>query len=445
MRMEAISLDVRDIPGEPLRGRFTLAAVGDLIYLRPMARTLAAQQPELVAALRGADVTFGNLETAIIDVDAFAGSPQAESGGTWMHADPRVADDLRELGFDAVALANNHATDWGVEGLRETAARLRRAGIVHAGGGGTMSAARAAGSLDVAQGRVSVIAASATFTPMSPAADPFGRVPGRGGISVLRTGEVGAVHPDDHAVLRRLATAPSYSNAVRDDSVRLMGGEFVADDSVPRGEARIDRVVDEGDASEILTAIRQARQNGNLVLFSLHSHEPDNGDVPAPFAADFARRAVDAGAHVVVGHGPHRLRGIELYRGAPILHSLGNFAMMSNSLDVVTRDTYRLYGADPAHVTVPELLGARNAALFGDRALDESAVVLLGYDDGALADVEILPVDLAGAGGGASHGVPALAGPDESAALLSRLADLSRPFGTELRIDGARARVRLPG
>jgi len=40
----------------------------------------------------------------------------------------------------------------------------------------------------------------------------------------------------------------------------------------------------------------------------------------------WARAVVDAGADAVVGHGPHVLRGIEFYRGVPIVYSLGNFA-----------------------------------------------------------------------------------------------------------------------
>ncbi len=41
-------------------------------------------------------------------------------------------------------------------------------------------------------------------------------------------------------------------------------------------------------------------------------------------AVAFARRAVDAGASMVVGHGPHVMRAVEWYRGAPVLYSLGN-------------------------------------------------------------------------------------------------------------------------
>jgi hypothetical protein len=47
----------------------------------------------------------------------------------------------------------------------------------------------------------------------------------------------------------------------------------------------------------------------------------DRGD---PIA--FARAVVDAGADLVIGHGPHVLRGLEFYRGRLIAYSLGNFA-----------------------------------------------------------------------------------------------------------------------
>ncbi len=40
----------------------------------------------------------------------------------------------------------------------------------------------------------------------------------------------------------------------------------------------------------------------------------------------FARAAIDAGADIVFGHGPHVLRGIEVYKNRIIAYSLGNFA-----------------------------------------------------------------------------------------------------------------------
>jgi len=37
---------------------------------------------------------------------------------------------------------------------------------------------------------------------------------------------------------------------------------------------------------------------------------------------------IDAGVDMFVGHGPHAIRGIELYRGKPIVHSMGIFLLM---------------------------------------------------------------------------------------------------------------------
>ena len=47
------------------------------------------------------------------------------------------------MGFSIVSRANNHALDWGIEGLHETSRWLDEAGIVHAGAGETRGLARA--------------------------------------------------------------------------------------------------------------------------------------------------------------------------------------------------------------------------------------------------------------------------------------------------------------
>lgn len=441
--MERMQLEFQKVPRNPLRGHFTLGLTGDLIYLRPMARTLEVQQPELIESLRRSDVLIGNLETVLVDPDSFMGSPQAESGGTWMLADPLVAQDLHRLGFSILGLANNHATDWGVEGLLQTRDLLDHAGILHAGAGRSLSQARAACYDDSPQGRVAFISASATFTAMSPAEDPFGRVPGRPGINVLRAREYSAVNPSDFETLREFARQKSLNNAVRRDSVKLMGGEFAPDPQVPRGTAQVRYEVNAQDEESILADIRQARQNSNLVVFGFHSHEPANEEVkPAQFAAEFSRRAVEAGADVVVCHGPHQLRGIEIYRGAPIFHSLGNFAMMTNSLDIVTRSTYDLYDASPREVTVPELLTARNEAVFGDPCMLESVLPLLTFNNGQLSEIELVPLDLA-PGQGAALGTPSTARGASGVEQLKRLGVISEPFGTVLQIEGNRAFIKL--
>ncbi len=51
----------------------------------------------------------------------------------------------------------------------------------------------------------------------------------------------------------------------------------------------------------------------------------EHTDVPAPFQRDLARRLVDAGASLIVGHHPHVPQGWEVYRDSPVFYSLGNF------------------------------------------------------------------------------------------------------------------------
>jgi len=75
----------------------------------------------------------------------------------------------------------------------------------------------------------------------------------------------------------------------------------------------------------------------DLLVVTFHGGAEGSRALHVPMAAEslaqeprgelrrWARAVVDAGADAVVGHGPHVLRGIELYRGRPIAYSLGNF------------------------------------------------------------------------------------------------------------------------
>lgn len=92
------------------------------------------------------------------------------------------------------------------------------------------------------------------------------------------------------------------------------------------------------DLDEMRRVVRQLKADNDLVVISFHggaegaaySHVPhktetafgeNRGNVEA-----FAHAAVDAGADIVYGHGPHVPRAIELYKDHLIMYSLGNFA-----------------------------------------------------------------------------------------------------------------------
>ena len=431
-------MEIKPVPSAPVADGFTFAAAGDLIYLRPMLATVERRAPAMVKVLRDADVTFGNFETSVLDLKSTRAAPQAESGGTWMLGHPDIVPDLARMGFDIVSHANNHTTDWGADGLIETLEHLDKGGLVAAGSGRTMSAARAPRYIDVAAGRVALVAAASSFTAMSRASDPLGEVPGRPGVNTLRTERVGQVSAADLDVLARLAGTRSGA------AVRFGGMKYEAV-SDPKSPVEVKYVVNETDEKANLRAVRQAHQVGNFVAFSLHNHEPGNGSqVPAPFAVEFAHKVIDAGADVYIGHGPHQLRGIEIYKGKPIFYSLGNFAMMNNSLDDVPADMYEQFGVDPAAATPPELLQARNGQSFADPVLYESVIAVSRFVKGKVVEIRLHPIDLGTEAEGAARGVPGSASPAVAKRVLERLQRLSTPFGTTIAIENGVGVIRLP-
>ena len=120
-----------------------LALAGDTMLGRGVARELATRRPESLIAeeiaelTRAADVCVVNLECCISE----RGKPVPKVFN--FRAPPQAVETLVHLGVDCVLLANNHALDYGIEGLLDTFAHLREAGIRWAGAGENIGQARA--------------------------------------------------------------------------------------------------------------------------------------------------------------------------------------------------------------------------------------------------------------------------------------------------------------
>jgi poly-gamma-glutamate synthesis protein (capsule biosynthesis protein) len=91
----------------------------------------------------------------------------------------------------------------------------------------------------------------------------------------------------------------------------------------------------EGHADNMIRDVADLRRETDVVVVSVHWGEEFIQE-PAPSEIQLARRLVDAGATLVVGHHPHVLRGVERYRDGCIAYSLGNFVC-----DMVWDDTLR--------------------------------------------------------------------------------------------------------
>jgi len=413
---------------------FTVAAVGDCIIARPVSQTPAFAPVGKI--VQGADVAFGNFEGTAIDLSRTPAIPQAEFGGVWIIGAPAVARDLKTIGFDVMSRANNHATDWGLEGMRQTNRALDDAGIVHAGSGEHRAAARAARYFDTEKGRVALISIASTFTPLSRSAPPAGQAPGRPGVNALRTTRYSIVTADELRMLRKIRDEqPEGSVRVAEkeppDELELLGVRYKV--GARRGFSYTMNPIDE---REILKSIRSAKQLSDFVIVTIHAHEPGNwSQEPADFLPVLAHEAIDAGADEFIGHGPHQVRGVEIYHGKPVFYSLGNFIFQLDLLEPVASDLYEQYKMDQTTATDAEFDAMWNGLVFGGDIWYQSVVTTSRFEKGRVAEIQLRPIDLNYAARGADRGVPRPAPPEVAQKILERLQRLSQPFGTKVSVE----------
>lgn len=170
---------------------------------------------------------------------------------------------LTAAGINAVSLANNHVLDYGVDAFRETLPALDRSGILHAGAGPDRDAARRPAITNLGNTAVAFIA----FTDNEP------------------DWEAGPRRPGVYYV------------------------------PVDAGDSRV---------RELLALVRRTRATVGLLVVSAHWGGNWGAEVPSAHR-DLGRSLVDAGADVVFGHSAHIFRGVEIYRGRPLVYSAGDF------------------------------------------------------------------------------------------------------------------------
>jgi poly-gamma-glutamate synthesis protein (capsule biosynthesis protein) len=201
------------------------------------------------------------------------------------------------------------------------------------------------------------------------------------------------------------------------------------------------------DMEAIAGWTREAATRADLVMVSLHAHEQgDTKEDPAEFIPVFCREMIDAGADMVVGHGPHLIRGLEMYKGKPIFYSLGNFVGQNELVWKLPADSYERFRVDPSK-TPGDVFRSRydndKKGFPTDKKYWESLMPICRYEDGHLTAIDIYPVTLGLGEPSYRRGRPRLAQHDEAATILDRFASLSEGFGTKVRRQGDMATVEL--
>ena len=218
--------------------------------------------------LEWADVAMVNLECPFTE----RGEPLPKNFN--FRARPELVEILKAGKVDAVTLANNHLKDYGDEGVLDTVATLDGAQIAHFGAGANLSEARRPLILE------------------------------RQGVRLGFLGYYFQADPDmiEPEAVYATAESPGVAGCYKDlECMERMVSEDVAS-LVPHVDA-------------VIPYFHWGKEGSSWVR---------------DYQVRLAHRCVELGARAVLGAHPHRLQGVEVYRGAPIFYSLGNFVFGGN-------------------------------------------------------------------------------------------------------------------
>ena len=439
----------------------SIAVGGDAMITRRMRAFNEDKFLRLLDILHRADASVVNLEMLFHDYE----SSWQWSNATYTRSDPQNLDELKWMGIDAVTTANNHSFDFSEGGFLTTLDHCRGIALAQAGGGRSIDEARAPAYVDSPRGRLAVMSASSTFSDQSRAGPGRPDFRGRPGINALRHKLVHHVDREVFDALHRANRELGYQEAheayeafgfrgVEEELDAATDVEFMEKSFVLDEQFRVETSVNQDDLGGIGKWIRGAQKQADWVAYGVHCHESgETGEFhghsrvsPPDFLVEFAHWAIDQGCALFAGHGPHFLRGIEIYKNRPIFYSLGNFIFQNESVLWVPDEAYRRFklGYDQ---TPGDYLDARSGggtrAFAGDPVFWQSVVAVCNYAGGELREVVLHPIDMGYGRPIPQRGRPLLAEGPIAQQTLKWLQDVSRPFGTEITIQGDVGVIRL--
>jgi poly-gamma-glutamate synthesis protein (capsule biosynthesis protein) len=412
----------------------SIALTGDSIITRKLSVYTEPPFTKMIELIRGADVAFANLEMLFHDYEPY---PMTQSGGTYMRADPALAKEIAWAGFDIVGRANNHGNDYGVEGIRLTTKYTAEAGLVQAGVGESLEEAREPRYFDSAKGRVALISVASTFPDASRAGRSFGVTKARPGLNPLRfTTTSYLTRPQFDALRSALVAAgqirvPQQPAAGQEapSEMTVLGRRFVVGE---KQEVRTEPLKE--DLDEIAANVKNASRQADYTIVAFHTHEGGaDRFTPPEFLMTFARAMVDAGADIVTGTGPHVLRGIEIYKGKPILYCLGDFMFQNETVLRMPPENYEPLGLGPG-AGVADFNDRRynmeRTGFPADEYIWESVVAMPRFVGRKLTELKLYPITLGYKQPRLERGRPMFANLELSRKIIADVTRLSAPFGT---------------
>ena len=429
------------VSGQPVE-RYTMALTGDSIVTRKLSVYQEPEFLEMIELIRSADVAFTNVEILFHDYESY---PMVAGGGTYMRAQPEIAKELAWAGFDLGSLANNHSGDYGPPAMLLTEKHVREAGITGAGIGKSLAEAREAKFLETTKARIAFISVASTFPDHAMASATRDDIPPRPGLNPLRHQTTYRVSRERLEALRATMEDLSMNPPEEGDSLKFLRSRFVAGDP-----ADVITAPHAGDLAAIAVVVRNAARQADYTIVTIHAHEGDKSRfVPAQFLVTFARAMIDEGADVFVGHGPHVLRAVEIYKGKPILYSLGDFLFQNETLQRLPHENYARYelGEDKGLADFNDARYKNDTISFpATPEIWESVVARPVFEGDTLVELSLHPISLGFGKARTVRGRPMFADEALGRKIIDDLKRLSEPFGTEIDyVDGVGVvRLALP-
>ncbi len=230
------------------------------------------------SVLRDADIGFAQNERH------YTRGHQESALGFTEEVSADHAESLKAGGFDVVSFASNHAMDLGADGLMETVGVLKDLGFAVIGVGRNIEEARKPAFIE------------------------------KKGIKVAFLAYASVLRPNYQAGKDKAGCAPMRARTLY-EQWNYQPGTAPHIYTFPYKE----------DLEAMVEDVKKAKAEADVVVLSQHWGVHFVHAVIADYQREVAHAVIDAGADLILGHHPHQLKGIEVYKGKPIFYSR-NFA-----------------------------------------------------------------------------------------------------------------------
>jgi poly-gamma-glutamate synthesis protein (capsule biosynthesis protein) len=322
---------------------------------------------KVAPALRAADAVFANLECCLFDpAEKRDMMRDDQSGFEGLYAPPASGEALRLAGVQVIGNANNQ--NYGAEAILASNRRLDQLGIAHAGTGPNKTAACAPAIIE------------------------------RNGLKIGFLQRTSQYWPNNHEAGERAAGVAAMK------AYTAYQPPYYKDNKIPPNRpgapARVITWTDPDYLAEMKADVAALKAQADIVIAS---HHWGYAEEILQYQRELAHADIDAGADVIMGHGPHFPLAIEFYQAKPIYYGLGMFCFIRSNKRV-----HRGWTGMAAHLT------------YEGKALAEAAFSIVRQNDAT----EVL-----------------FSAPAQEAEAVARIEKLSQAFGTRVALHGARVSV----